>query len=160
VRVRKQPLVVFTVAQVMVVVLQSSVAVTLLVLVSHTGMLTGLHPRFVLAGHLVNTGGVVSTTVMIWSHVAELLQASVARHVRVILELVGQTPAVVASLKVIITVLQVSDAVATPVKLVVVWPQIVVTFVGQVIVGGVVSAVQVMTCVQLVLLLPQVSVAM
>ena len=34
-------------------------------------------------GGQLNTGGVISLTVMIWLHVAELLQASVAFHVRV-----------------------------------------------------------------------------
>src|SRR5436190_521454 len=55
-------------------------------------MLTGLHPRFVLAGHLVKIGAVVSTNVMVWTHVAELVQASVALHVRVII--FGQVPLV------------------------------------------------------------------
>ena len=32
-----------------------------------------------------NTGAVVSTTVMVWLHVAAFIQASVARHVRVAL---------------------------------------------------------------------------
>jgi phosphodiesterase/alkaline phosphatase D-like protein len=82
-------------------------------------MLTGLQPKFVLAGQFVNTGGVVSTTVMIWSHVAELLQASVAVQVRVIVKLPGQLPDAVASLKVMRTLVpQKSIAVAMPVKLV------------------------------------------
>ena len=41
------------------------------------------HSMVTLAGQDI-TGGVISLTVMIWLHVAVLLQASVALHVRVI----------------------------------------------------------------------------
>ena len=39
----------------------------------------------VCAGAQLNTGGVVSTTVMVWLHIAVFVQASVARQVRVAL---------------------------------------------------------------------------
>src|SRR6266436_8224745 len=91
---------------------------------------------------------------MIWSHVAMLVQASVAFHVRVMMRLVGQVPGRLASLKVTTTPpLQPSDAVADPVKLVPVWPQAVFVSAGQVIKGSVVSSVQEMTCVQVLVLL-------
>src|ERR1044071_7936859 len=116
VRVCAQPFVTSTSAQLTVGTLQLSVAPTAGL---QPGTLVGLQPRFVLAGQLVNTGGVVSTTVMIWSHVAELLQASVAFHVRVIVALVGQLPPGVGTSLKVMTMLvpQRSVAVATPVKL-------------------------------------------
>src|SRR5229473_1209566 len=73
----------------------------------------------VFAGAQVRVGGVVSRTVMVWMQLAELPQASVAVQVRA-MTLVPVQPLVVASLKVTVTWLQVSVAVATPVLLVVV----------------------------------------
>src|SRR5437016_3241363 len=61
VRVITQPLVASALAQERLVIVQLSVARTLWGLVSQTGMTPGLQPRSILAGHLVNTGGVVST---------------------------------------------------------------------------------------------------
>src|SRR5690242_15176615 len=58
---------------------QSSVAITLFVLVSQPGMLAGLHPKFRLIGHLVSTGRSVSTVqVIVCVQVLVLPQASVA----------------------------------------------------------------------------------
>src|SRR5690349_18714107 len=90
---------------------------------SQAGMIVGLHPRFTLAGQLVNTGGAPeSTTSIIWVPLLMLVQASVAVQVRVIVWLVGQVPAAITSLNVMTTLPQSSVAVATPVKLVLVWP--------------------------------------
>ena len=67
--------------------------------------------------------------------------------------MVGQVPGELASVKVITTLPQVSDAVAVPVKLVVIWPQAVFVSGGHVIEGNVVSTLQVYTTVLLVVLL-------
>jgi hypothetical protein len=55
------------------------------------------HWTVVFAG-TVNTGFVVSTTLIVWTQVAELLQSSVAVQVRVIVYACGQLPAAVVSL--------------------------------------------------------------
>src|SRR5205809_351078 len=55
----------------------------------------------VLSGAQVNEGGVVSSTVMVWLHVLELPQASVASQARVMIR--GQTPLVTVSTTVIVT---------------------------------------------------------
>ena len=47
-------------------------------------------------GHVI-TGGVVSSTVMVWTQVATLLCASVAVHVRVIVYSCGHEPGVMLS---------------------------------------------------------------
>jgi len=81
----------------------------------------------------------MSRTVMVWTHVELLPQASVARQVR---EMTFALPQVVevASVYVIMGVPQLSMAVATPVVLVVVTAgQSSVTLAGQVITGAVVS---------------------
>src|SRR6059058_990239 len=60
---------------------------------SQSGMFIGLKPRSsVGGGQLVNTGGVVSTTVTVWLHVLVLPHTSVASQVRVMV--IGQTPLV------------------------------------------------------------------
>ena len=49
------------------------------------------------------TGGVVSTTVMVWLHVELFVQESVARHVRVELKLRPQNPAVLVTVSTSVT---------------------------------------------------------
>src|SRR5438105_11686486 len=66
VRVRTQPLVASTLSQVTVVP-QAAVVPTAGL---QSGMLAGLQPRLALAGQLVKTGPVVSSTVMVWPQVA------------------------------------------------------------------------------------------
>src|SRR6266404_5799204 len=145
-----------TLAQLMLVTPQSSEAPTA---GSQPGIVSGLQPRFVLAGQLVNTGPVVSTTHIVWSQVATLVQASVAFHVRVIMVLVGHVPGALASLKVMTGLpLQLSVAVAVPVMLVPVWPHCAVVSGGHVIIGRTVFSTQETICVQVALLL-QISVA-
>src|SRR6185436_13359876 len=92
--VRWQPLVMILPAT------QSSVLVPPQLSVTVTSALTlvqlggvGLHPRsMLLDGHPLITGGVVSCTVIVWSHVEKLPQASAAFQVRVIT--FGQVPLV------------------------------------------------------------------
>jgi hypothetical protein len=69
------------------------------------------HSSVISEGH-VNSGGVLSLTVIIWIHVAKLLQPSIALHVLV--TTVGQVP-VSTSEKIRVTLEQSSVAVATPV---------------------------------------------
>ena len=64
-------------------------------------------------------GGVMSRTVILWTPLTLLLHSSVAAHVREIIFVLPHRFDVV-SLKVTVTVLQVSSAVATPVLLVLV----------------------------------------
>src|SRR6266568_9252179 len=102
-------------------------------------------------------GGVVSRTVIVWMQLLLLPQASVAVQVRA-MTLVPPQLLVTESLKLMLTELQPSSAVATPVKLVLVSAgHSSTTFVGQVITGGVVSST-VIVWTQL-LLLPQASAA-
>src|SRR5215472_6178259 len=118
----------------------------------------------VLAGHssvrlagAVMVGGVVSRTVMVWTALALLPQASVAVQVRAMI-LVPPQLFVTTSLYVMETALQPSVAVATPVLLVVVSAgHSSVRLVGAAMVGGVVSRT-VMVCTALAAL-PQASVA-
>src|SRR5437879_12610856 len=99
------------------------------------------------------TGGVVSRTVMVWMQLLLLPQASVAVQVRAT-TLVPPQLVVIESLKLRLTELQPSCAVATPVKLVLVLAgHSSTTFVGQVMTGGVVSST-VIVCTQRVLLRP------
>ena len=76
---RVQPLLASTLAHVIPGTLQVSVAATFAALVSQSGMLVGLQPILVLAGHLVNVGAVWSTVQMntCWQ-VLVFLQASSA----------------------------------------------------------------------------------
>jgi hypothetical protein len=149
VRVRPHPLVVSNLLHVTVTA-QSALAPTGEL---QSGILAGLHPRLVLAGQLVNTGPPVSNTVMIWSHVAVLVHPSVAFQVRVMTRLVGHTPGTLTSLKVMATIPQLSVAVAAPVMLVPVSPQVVFVAGGHVTTGGRMSSDQEITCEQLLLLL-------
>src|SRR4051812_24133668 len=82
-----------------------------------------------------------------------LLHPSVAFHVRVITRLVGHVPATLTSVNVITTAPQPSLPVATPVKFVPIFPHVVLVSAGQVMPGGTKSSFQVITCVQLLLLL-------
>src|SRR6266571_3972658 len=103
------------------------------------------------------TGGVVSRTVIVWMQLFLLPQASVAVQVRA-MTLVPPQLVVTESLKLRLTELQPSSAVATPVKLVRVSAgHSSARSGGQVMSGGVVSRT-VMVCTQR-LLLPQASVA-
>src|SRR5882724_13037633 len=123
----------------MVTVLQASVAPTL---ESQAGMLRGLglQPKFVLAGQLVNCGGVESTAQMVWSQVTKLPQASVAFQVRVMMVLVGQTPGAGESVKVKFGVPpQLSLPEGVPVKAGEVLPHSATVSAGQVICGSVMS---------------------
>lgn len=72
------------------------------------------HCIVTLDGHEI-TGGVVSSTVIVWIHVEVLPHPSVADHVLVIVRSCGQAPATVTSLKVIPGVEQISVAEADPV---------------------------------------------
>src|SRR5439155_10455633 len=118
----------------------------------------------VLAGHSstrlggqVIVGGVVSRTVMVWTQLAVLPQASVADQVRA-MTLVAPQLLVTESLKLRLTEPQPSWAAATPVALVLVSAGHSSTRLGgQVIVGGVVSRTE-MVWMQL-LRLPQSSMA-
>src|SRR6266853_4438467 len=89
------------------------------------------HSSTRLAGQVI-VGGVVSRTVMVCTHLAVLPQASVAVQVRA-MTLVPPQLLVTESLKLMLTELQPSRAVATPVKLVLVSAgHSSTTFVGQV----------------------------
>jgi hypothetical protein len=148
VRVTTQPLVTSTLAQV-IDPAQSAPTAGL-----QPGIVTGLQPRFTLAGQLVNTGGAPeSITSIVWTHVTMLVQASVAVHVRVSVWLVGQVPAATTSLKVS-TGRQPPVTVGTPVKFVSVWPHCAAMYGGQVITGGAGSTFHVITFVQVALLQP------
>src|SRR5437667_5940523 len=105
----------------------------------------------------VRTGFVMSRTVIVWTQLALLPQSSVAVQVRAI-TFVGPQLLVIASVYRIVTALQVSRALATPVALVVVSAgQSSTRLPGQVMAGLSVSRT-VMVCTQLVVL-PQSSVA-
>src|SRR5204863_8973681 len=67
--------------------------------------------------------------------------------------LLGQVPAKLTSLNVITTPPPPSVPVATPVKFVPVFPQVVLVSPGQVMTGAMTSSFHVITCVQLLLLL-------
>src|SRR5512146_1208164 len=114
------------------------------------------HSSVRLAGAVI-VGGVVSLTVMVWTALALLPQASVAVQVRAITSVPPQL-FVTASLKVIVTELHPSCAVATPVWLVLVSAgHSSVRLAGAVMLGGLVSlTVMVWTALAL---LPQASVA-
>jgi len=89
----------------------------------------------------VMTGGVISCIVIVCRQVDTLPQASVAVQVRAIVLLPGQLPTALESLKVIIGAgSQLSVAVAVPLAAGVTgsW-QLMVTFAGQVMTGGVIS---------------------
>src|SRR5437667_122915 len=114
------------------------------------------HSSTRLGGQLI-VGGVVSRTVMVWTQLVLLPQASVADQVRAI-TLVAPQLLVIESLKLTLTEPQPSWAVAAPVALVLVLAGHSSTRLGgQVIVGGVVSRT-VMVWTQL-LLFPHWSVA-
>lgn len=104
------------------------------------------------------TGAVLSSTKMVCIQVLELPQSSVALHVRKMVLSWGHAPPATWSTKVMASVGSQSVAVAVPVLtgnvLDVHW---MVTFGGQVIVGGVLSSTRII-CTQL-LVLPQSSVA-
>jgi hypothetical protein len=71
---------------------QLSVADTIALTEVHVGGVR-VHPRStVLVGHALITGGVVSWTVIVWSHVEKFVHASDAFQVRVIT--IGQVPLV------------------------------------------------------------------
>src|SRR5437879_2677168 len=96
---------------------------------------------------MARAGGVVSTTVMVWTQLVELRQASVAVQVRVIVFLIWSTaqlaPGVSTSellMAMALGPLQLSVAVAMPVAAGLVSPgHSTVVLVGQVIMGRVVS---------------------
>src|ERR1043166_4810555 len=102
------------------------------------------------AGQLVKAGPLGElVTVMMWSQVIKLLQRSVTFHVRVMIRLVGQTPAVAESVYVTVTAPQPSVPVAVPVWAGSAWPQLAYVSGGHwIVVGLVVSTLQVMTWVQ------------
>src|SRR5678810_177660 len=99
------PLVV-TSADVMVTAPQASLAVA----VAKDGV-SG-HSMVVAAGNVLNTGGVLSSTVITWEAVAVLPQASVAVNVLVRVYSLAQAPLVVTSADVMVTAPQASLAVA------------------------------------------------
>src|SRR5207342_1802424 len=99
------PLVV-TSADVIVTAPQASLAVA----VANDGV-SG-HSMVVAAGNALNTGGVLSSTVIIWEAVAVLPQASVAVNVLVRVYSLAHAPLVVTSADVIVTAPQASLAVA------------------------------------------------
>jgi hypothetical protein len=110
------------------------------------------------AGHVM-AGAALSSTTIIWTHVLEFPQASVAVHVRVMVLSCGQAPPTVTSAKVIKGVgSQLSVAVAEPVAggnvLAV---QETVRLAGHVIIGG--SSSWTNICCRQVLEFPQWSVA-
>jgi hypothetical protein len=100
-------------------------------------------------------GGTQDTTVTVWLHVLVLPQRSVAVQVRVMI--CGQTP-LVTVVKVSVTLVPLQMSLAMGASKLQAVPQGKVLLVAQVMTGGVVSTVQVMTWVQ-VLLLPQLSTA-
>src|SRR5688572_5127573 len=112
----------------------------------------------VLAGHSITTfvgqlmvGGVMSRTVIVCTQLAELPQASTAVQVRAMV-LVPAQPLVTESLKLMITWLQASCPVATPVALVLVSAgQSRIRLEGQTMLGLIVSRT-VIVCTRLVLL--------
>jgi hypothetical protein len=124
------------------------------------GAVLAVHSMVILGGQNVITGGVLSSTKMVWRHVLELPQSSVARQVLLIVYSCGHAPATVTSVDVIVGVAsQLSVAVAVPFAppgavLAVHW---IVRFGGHVITGGVLSSTK-MVC-RHVLELPQSSVA-
>jgi hypothetical protein len=103
-------------------------------------MVIDSHSTDIFGGHVI-TGAILSSTEMLWTHELELPQSSVALQVLLIVLSCGQAPPTVASVKVTIgDVSQWSVAVALPVlegKVLAV--QVIVTFTGQVITGGVAS---------------------
>src|SRR6185503_4887437 len=70
------------------------------------------HSMVVAAGNALNTGAVLSSTVITWDAVAVLPQASVAVKVLVRVYSLAHAPLVVASTDVMVTAPQASDAVA------------------------------------------------
>jgi hypothetical protein len=123
------------------------------------GSVDAVHSMVTLSGHVI-TGGVLSSTVITCTQVLELPQSSVAFQVRLIVYSCGQVgEAVVTSIKVMVGIIsQLSDAVADPVLAGRVDAvHSIVTLIGHVITGGVLSST-VITCTQ-VLKLPQSSVA-
>jgi hypothetical protein len=133
-----------TSVDVMAKVEQLSVAVAEPVL---AGRVLAVHCIVTLAGH-DTVGAIRSFTVMIWLHVLELPQASVAFHLRVIILSCGHAPATTTSVDEITAVEQLSAPVAVPVlagnELAV---HEIVTFTGQVTDGATLSAT-VMLCIQ------------
>jgi hypothetical protein len=102
---------------------------------------TGSWQLIVTSAGQVMTGGVLSCIVIVWIQVEAFPQLSVAFQVRVTTWLPGQLPKTSVSLKVITGAgSQLSVAVALPVVPGVTgsW-QLIVTFAGQVITGGVIS---------------------
>ena len=93
------------------------------------------------SGTQVIAGGVMSCTVMVWTHWLWLPQASVATQVRLMMKAPAQVPGVVSSLEVIVTLLsQASVAVALPLAATLVSAgQFKSRSAGQVITGGVMS---------------------
>src|SRR6266850_2736160 len=79
-------------AQVMMGVLQASVAAILAGLGSQSGIVKGLQTRCRVVGHRVKVGGVVSTTVTVWLQVLLWPHGSMACQVRVMA--CGQRPLV------------------------------------------------------------------
>jgi hypothetical protein len=125
------------------------------------GFVSTPHSIVTLGGH-VTDGAELSSTKIVWLHVDELPQLSVARQVRVIVYSCGHVPATVRSMKVTAGApAQSSVAVAVPNAgltvgsvLAVHW---IVTFAGQAMAGGVLSSMNI-NCTQLVEF-PQSSVA-
>lgn len=135
-----QPPAIVTSLNVTVGVEQLSVAVAEPVV---AGSVLTVHWMVTFAGHEM-TGGVLSSTNMIWTHVDELLHASVAVHVLVIVLSWGQPPAIVTSENVTAGIEQLSVAVAVPVLAgSVLSEHSIVTSTGQVITGGVLSSTKI-----------------
>ena len=109
------------------------------------GKVLAVHSRVKLPGHTIIIGGVESSTVIICKHVDELLHASVALQVLVIVYSWGHPPATVASKNVTTGNEQLSVAVASPVpggKVFVLHCMVILA--GQdVIVGGVESSMMI-----------------
>ena len=91
---------------------QLSVAVAIPV---EGGKVLAVHSSVMLPGHEVMVGGVESSTMIVCTQVDELLHASVALHVLIIVYSCGHPPAIVASRNVTVGVEQLSVAVAVPV---------------------------------------------
>jgi hypothetical protein len=93
----------------------SQLSVAVAVPLEPPGAVLAVHWIVILGGQNVITGGVLSSTKIVWEHVLEFPQSSVASHVLVIVYSCGQAPATVTSDEVMVTKpSQLSVAVAVP----------------------------------------------
>src|SRR5689334_4529803 len=97
------------------------------------------HWRFWFGPKLVNTGGVVSTTVTVWLHVTPLLQQSIASQVRVIIAGHDDKLFVIVLTTVTVTFVPQHASIAVGGSKVQALPHTTVLFVAHVKSGGVVS---------------------